>query len=57
MALELGHLESKVKAAEVLESKDEYKFWLSRYASVLGKEGFRARAEELIKELLGPMYQ
>ncbi|ORX40750.1 putative transcription corepressor [Kockovaella imperatae] len=56
VALELGHLESKVRAAELLQSKEEYKFWLIRVAGILGREGFRARAEELIKDLLGPLY-
>ena len=56
-AMEMGHLETKMRAAELLDSKEEYRTWLIRYAGVLGKEGFRARAEELIKEFIGPVYQ
>lgn len=56
-AIEMGHLEMRMRAAELLDSKEEYRHWLVRYAAVLGKEGFRARAEELVKELLGPIYQ
>ncbi len=56
-AMEMGHLETRIRAAELLDSKEEYKHWLIRYAAVLGKEGFRARSEELVKELVGPIYQ
>ncbi len=56
-AMEMGHLEIRMRAAELLGSKEEYRHWLVRYAVVLGKEGFRGRAEELVKELLGPIYQ
>ena len=55
-AMEMGHLESRMRAAQLIDSKDEYKQWLIRYAAVLGKEGFRARAEELLKDLIGPIY-
>ena len=56
-AMELGHLEGRMRAAELLDSKDEYKHWLVRYASLLGKEGFRGRAEELVRELMGPVFE
>lgn len=56
-AMEMGHLETRIRAAELLDSKEEYKHWLIRYAVVLGKEGFRARAEELVREMVGPIFQ
>lgn len=56
-AIEMGHLENRMRAALLLDSGDEYKYWLLKYATILGKEGFRARAEELIKDLVGPIYQ
>lgn len=56
-AIEMGHLENRMAAATLLDSKEEYMFWLARYTVVLGREGFRARAEELVKELVGPMYR
>jgi protein HIRA/HIR1 len=56
-AMEMGYLENKLRAAVLLESREEYKVTLLRYAHVLGKEGFRARGEELVKDLIGPIYQ
>ena len=55
-ALTLGHLESKLHAAKVLDSAAEYKQALLVYARKLADEGFRAKAEELIKELFGPVF-
>lgn len=55
-ALTLGHLESKLHAARVLDSEYEYKQVLLVYAKKIADEGFRAKAEELVKELFGPIY-
>jgi protein HIRA/HIR1 len=55
-ALTLGHLESKLHAAKALDSGLEYKQALLIYARKLADEGFRAKAEELIKELFGPIF-
>ena len=55
--MEMGHLDNRMRASELLQSKDEYKYWVGKYASVLSRGGFRERAEELIKEFLGPIYQ
>ncbi|KAI0305176.1 WD40-repeat-containing domain protein [Multifurca ochricompacta] len=55
-ALTLGHLESKLHAARVLDSSAEYKQTLLVYAKKIADEGFRNKAEELIKELFGPIY-
>ncbi|KAL4246407.1 Protein HIR [Abortiporus biennis] len=55
-AMTLGHLETKLHAAKVLDSPAEYKFTLILYAKRIADEGFRAKAEELVKELFGPMY-
>jgi protein HIRA/HIR1 len=55
-ALTLGHLETKLHAAKVLDSPAEYKQVLLVYAKKLADEGFRAKAEELVKELFGPVY-
>jgi protein HIRA/HIR1 len=56
-AMEMGYLENKMRAAVLFESREEYKVALLKYAQVLGREGFRGRGEELVKELLGPIYQ
>ncbi|KAG6379734.1 histone transcription regulator 1 [Boletus reticuloceps] len=55
-ALTLGHLESKIHAAKVLESPSEYKQALLLYAKKIADEGFRAKGEELIRDLFGPVY-
>ena len=55
-ALTLGHLESKLHAARVLESNVEYKQILLVYAEKIADEGFKNKAEELIKDLFGPIY-
>ncbi|KAI3608524.1 transcription corepressor [Moniliophthora roreri] len=55
-ALTLGHLETRMHAARLLESPTEYKQALVLYAKKIADEGFRAKAEELIKDLFGPVY-
>lgn len=55
-ALTLGHLESKLHAARLLDSGVEYKQILLVYAKKIADEGFRNKAEELIKDLFGPIY-
>ncbi|KAF7980268.1 hypothetical protein HWV62_39019 [Athelia sp. TMB] len=55
-AMTLGHLETKLHAARVLDSPQEYKQILLVYAKKIADEGFRGKAEELIKELFGPIY-
>lgn len=55
-AMTLGHLETRLHAARLLDSPAEYKQYLTLYAKRIADEGFRAKAEELIKELCGPIY-
>lgn len=55
-ALTLGHLETKLHATRLLDSPQEHKQALLVYAKKIADEGFRAKAEELIKELFGPVY-
>lgn len=55
-ALTLGHLETRLQSSTVLESPTEYKQALLIYAKKIADEGFRAKAEELVKELFGPLY-
>jgi protein HIRA/HIR1 len=55
-ALTLGHLETRMHAAKTLDSPQEYKHALQLYAKKIADEGFRAKAEELVKELFGPTY-
>ncbi|KZT08028.1 WD40 repeat-like protein [Laetiporus sulphureus 93-53] len=56
VALTLGHLESKLHAAKALDSPQEYKQALLLLAKRIADEGFRGKAEELVKELFGPVY-
>ncbi|EJT99410.1 WD40 repeat-like protein [Dacryopinax primogenitus] len=55
-ATTLAHLESRMFGAKALDSPGEYKLALLGYARRLADEGFRGKAEELIKELCGPVY-
>ncbi|KAH0834880.1 histone transcription regulator 1 [Lanmaoa asiatica] len=55
-ALTLGHLESKMHAAKALDSPSEYKQALLLYAKKIADEGFRAKGEELIRDLFGPVF-
>ena len=55
-AMTLGHLETRIHAAQVLESGAEWKHSVLQYAKCLADEGFHAKAEELAEELCGPVY-
>src|SRR6185369_3232590 len=55
-ALTLGHLETRLHATRLLDSPQEFKQAMLVYAKKIADEGFRAKAEELIKELFGPIY-
>ncbi|KAG5221367.1 HIR complex [Salix suchowensis] len=55
-ALTLGHMETRLHAARLLDSQPEYKQSLLVYAKKIADEGFRGKAEELVKELFGPIF-
>jgi protein HIRA/HIR1 len=55
-ALTLGHLETKLLSAKLLDSPTEFKQALLVYAKKIADEAFRGKAEELIKDLFGPVY-
>ncbi|KAF8882180.1 WD40-repeat-containing domain protein [Gymnopilus junonius] len=55
-ALTLGHLETRLHSTKLLDSPSEYKQALLLYAKKIADEGFRGKAEELIRELFGPVY-
>ena len=52
----LGHLEERQSAAKLLDSPAEFKHSLLLYAKKIAEEGFRGKAEELVRELFGPVY-
>ena len=43
-------------AAKALDSLQEYKQALILYAKKIADQAYRAKAEELIKELFGPVF-
>ncbi|CCG83614.1 Protein hir-1 [Taphrina deformans PYCC 5710] len=51
----IGHLENRLAAAKMLDSKDEYHTVVLMYAQKLAEEGMTLRVEELCRELIGPM--
>ena len=55
-ALTLGHLETRLHATKLLDSPQEYRQAMLMYAKKIADEGFRSKAEELVKELYGPVY-
>lgn len=55
-ALTLGHLETRMHAAKALDSPQEYRQAILMYAKKIADEAFRGKAEELIKELFGPVF-
>ncbi|BEI86202.1 hypothetical protein CcaverHIS002_0604890 [Cutaneotrichosporon cavernicola] len=51
-----GHYETRLRGARLLGSKDEYRHWLKEYAKYLADESFRERAEDVLAELMGPIF-
>ncbi|KLT43237.1 WD40 repeat-like protein [Cutaneotrichosporon oleaginosum] len=52
-----GHYETRLRGARLLGSKEEYRHWLKEYAKYLADESFRERAEDVLAELMGPIFQ
>lgn len=55
-ALEMGCLDCRIRASALLDSGQEYRHWVMEYTSYIGREGFVDRADELVQELLGPIF-
>lgn len=55
-AISLGHLETRLRACALLDSPDEYRANLKVYAQKLADEGYTGKAEDLVRELHGPVY-
>lgn len=56
-AVSIAHLENRVAAALTLGAKDEFRVYLVMYAKRLGAEGLRAKVEELLRGLMGSLYE
>lgn len=52
----LGHLENRVAAAMALGAKEEFRIYLLMYAKRLGAEGLRNKTQELLRQLLGDVF-
>ena len=56
-SVSIAHLENRVAAALTLGAKEEFRLYLSMYAKRIGAEGLRSKVEELLKALLGGIFQ
>ena len=54
-ATELGHLEMRIQACATLHSPNEFKTFLMAYARKIAEEGYKNKAEQVIKDLHGPV--
>ena len=53
----IAHLENRMAAAMTLGAKDEFQVYLYMYAKRIGAEGLKMKVEELLRGLLGGMYE
>ncbi|KAK4982876.1 HIR complex subunit, partial [Elasticomyces elasticus] len=53
----IGHLENRVAGAMALGAKEEFRVYLLMYAKRLGAEGLRGKVEELLRTLLGRVFE
>ena len=56
-AVSIAHLENRVAAAMTLEARDEFRVYLIMYAKRLGAEGLRGKVEELLRGLMGKVFE
>lgn len=56
-AVSIGHLENRVAAAMTLGAKDEFRLYLMMYAKRIGAEGMKGKVEELLRGLMGRIYE
>ncbi|KAM9331524.1 protein HIRA [Gastrophryne carolinensis] len=53
----MAYLENQIAAALILQSSQEYRYWLLIYARFLVNEGFEQKLREVCQELLGPVHR
>lgn len=53
----IAHLENRIAAAMMLGAKDEFQVYLLMYAKRLGVEGLKLKVEELLRGLLGSIFE
>ncbi len=56
-SVSIAHLENRIAAAMMLGAKDEFKVYLFMYAKRIGVEGLKMKVEELLRGLLGGIYE
>ena len=56
-SVSVAHLENRIAAAMMLGAKDEFQVYLYMYAKRIGAEGLKAKVEELLRILLGGIYE
>ncbi|EED24023.1 histone transcription regulator Hir1, putative [Talaromyces stipitatus ATCC 10500] len=55
-SVSIAHLENRMAAALSLGAKEEFRLYLSMYAKRIGAEGLRGKVEELLKALVGGIF-
>ncbi|KAF2145374.1 uncharacterized protein K452DRAFT_283734 [Aplosporella prunicola CBS 121167] len=56
-SVSIAHLENRVAAALTLGARDEFKVYLLMYAKRLGAEGLKGKIEELLRTLMGDVFE
>ncbi|PYH89436.1 putative histone transcription regulator Hir1 [Aspergillus ellipticus CBS 707.79] len=56
-SVSIAHLENRLAAALSLGAKEEFRLYLSMYAKRLGAEGLKMKVEELLKGLIGGLFE
>ncbi|CAL5873419.1 uncharacterized protein PFLUO_LOCUS7698 [Penicillium psychrofluorescens] len=56
-SVSIAHLENRLAAALSLGAKEEFRLYLSMYAKRIGAEGLKLKVEELLKGLMGGLFE
>jgi protein HIRA/HIR1 len=56
-AVSVAHLENRVAAAMTLGAREEFHLYLLMYAKRIGAEGSKAKVEELLRSLMGGVFE
>ncbi|KAK8156921.1 TUP1-like enhancer of split-domain-containing protein [Phyllosticta citribraziliensis] len=56
-SISVAHLENRVAAASALGAREEFRMYLLMYAKRLGAEGLKGKIEELLRMLMGDIFE
>lgn len=56
-SVSIAHMENRLAAALSLGAKEEFRLYLSMYAKRIGAEGLKGKVEELLKGLIGGLFE